>query len=165
MNSARKLLNLRSSSSSEFAADLERTNAQHALTKINILGLLSAAPRDFLTGQPIDASALFERSAPLTAIINSRQIPYSRTIANRIVTPSPPHRPISDALIDAEGEVSESHLITADTLQYLRDGNYQEFLALRADTVRDAVNSHVDRMAEWGARDSQAISDIIRSVA
>jgi hypothetical protein len=45
----------------------------------------------------------------------------------------------------------------------LRAGDLGGFLQRRGGLIEMLVRSHVDQMAEWGARDGQAISDMIRA--
>lgn len=164
IDAARQLLKLIPPISS-FEADISAVHAKHAMTKLNVLGLLSADPRDLRTGEPIDIRTILEAGSPVRPIVVDRTIPYVETMANRIVAAAGAARLIQHSISEAAVDILASHLITEDARELLAGRQYADFLAARAEAVSVAVKSHVDRMAEWGARDSQSISDIVRSVA
>lgn len=149
----------------EFVPDLGNVNLKHAMAKINVLGLLSAEPRDLLTGQRLEIRVLLEAGSPLRAIVTDHSAPMTRTMANRIVCSMRPGRSLQRALISAPPDVAASHLIGSDTHDFLLNGDYQQFLARRSEVVISVIGAHVERMSEWGARDGRSIADVIRSVA
>jgi hypothetical protein len=149
----------------EFAPDIGNVNLKHAMAKINVLGLLSAEPRDLQTGQRIEIRALLADGSPLRAIItDSLGLPTS-TMANRTVSAIKSGRPLRQALILAEPAVAATHLIGDDARDFLIADDYEQFLIRRSQTVSAVVSAHIERMSEWGARDGRSISEIIRSVA
>jgi len=150
---------------SDFTADLEKVNLNHAMTKINILGLLSAEPLDLTSHQPIDVARLLEKGSPLRTIITDRRSTYARTIANRMVASTSPSRLVGQALAHAAPEVAASHLVDGEAQELLLNGRLEEFLARRAEAVTEVIYRYVDSMAEWGARDGRSVADIIRSAA
>lgn len=74
-------------------------------------------------------------------------------------------RTLRRALAEAPTEVAESHLVDGDGRRMLAGGNLDAFLVHRSRAVTATVKQHLDRMAEWGARDGRSISDTIRTVA
>lgn len=164
MKAAGRLLAL-APRSAEFTADLRDTHLNHAMARISILGLLSARPRDLASGQPADATSLLAAGSPLQTVVADRQNPECGTMANRVI--ARPMRPpaLLRALSAASADVAASHLVDEQSQVLLRDGQYDEFLRRRAAVAARVIQSHVDSMAEWGARDGQSISDVVRSVA
>jgi hypothetical protein len=149
----------------DFVAELDRVHFNHAMTKINVLGLLSLSPRDLVTGEPVDVSRLLEAGSPLRPIIPDQDLNLAGTVANRVVALAGSPRALVAALTTADPEISWSHLVNTHAQDLLRRGRYERFLAWRAELLGPAIKRHVDRMAEWGARDGRAVADIIRSAA
>jgi hypothetical protein len=164
LESARNLLR-QVPSFPEIGADLNKVHFNHAMTKINVLGLLSAQPRDPRTKQPVDVVRLLQRGSPLRSIVNDEQLRLSQTLANRAVTDMGSGRVLRRALVEAGPEVAASHLIDDTAFILLVSLQFEEFLVRRELAVRAAVKRHIDRMAEWGARDGRSVADVIRSVA
>lgn len=164
IDAARSLLAL-TSSSQEFQVDLAKLHLNHAMSKLNILGLLSAGPMDIRTGQPIDIRALIDGGTPLQAIIEDARGPYGNSSANRIIAYPARSGVVRHALASTSRQVAASHLIDEYNQHLLSNEDDEEFLIGRSAAVGAAIAAHVDRMAEWGARDGRAITDIIRSVA
>jgi len=149
----------------DFVPDLSNVNLKHAMAKINVLGLLSAEPRDLQSGQRIEIRSLLENGSPLRMVITDQPELRMGTMANRIICSAKPGRSLQQALISATFDVAASHLIGSDAYESLLNGDYQQFLTQRSKLVSAVIGAHVERMAEWGARDGRSISDIIRSVA
>jgi hypothetical protein len=149
----------------DFAVELNQLHFGHAMTKINVLGLLSAEPRDLLTSQPIDVSRLLDGHNFLRKLANNASLPNTDTIANRVVATSGSGRTLQQALVAAGTDVAASHLVDSDGQRLLRNGLIKEFLARRAQAAGARIKAHVDDMAEWGARDGRSVADVIRTVA
>jgi hypothetical protein len=149
----------------EFVPDLGNVNLKHAMTKVNVLGFLSAEPRDLQTGQLIEIRTLLEDGSPLRSIIIDHAEILTGTIANRILYSMKSATWIQRALISAPPDIAASHLIASDGLVSLLNGDYRQFLVRRSEIVSGAIGMHVERMSERGARDGRSIADIIRSVA
>jgi Protein of unknown function DUF262 len=147
------------------AVELDRVHLNHAMTKINVLGLLSAEPRDLLTGEPIDLAGLLRDGSPLRMLVNDNSVPLTATLANRVVTHLGSGRKLRHALVEASPAVAASHLVDVDGQRLLAGGDLDAFLLHRADAVERTVKEHLDRMSEWGARDGRSIADAIRTVA
>jgi hypothetical protein len=149
----------------DFETELDKVHFNHAMTKINTLGLLSALPRDPDAGTPVDVARLLEVGSPLRTIVNGSGLPYANTMANRAIVEAGSGRPLSRALADAAPDVAASHLIDPPAQVLLSTGQAEAFLTRRGRLVAETVRLHVDRMAEWGARDRRTMADIIRSAA
>jgi hypothetical protein len=164
IDAARVLLTL-TSSSREFVVDLRKIHLNHAMSKLNVLGLLSAGPIDIRTGQPIDIRLLLDGGTPLQVIVEDARGPYGNSTANRIISFPAGSGVLRRALASSTRQVAASHLIDEFSQHLLSDGDDDNFLIGRSVAVQDVIAAHIDRMAEWGARDGRAITDIIRSVA
>lgn len=147
----------------DFMADLRKVNLNHAMTKINALGLLSAGPIDLLTGEPVEPGRLLEDGGLLHEIVAGPGAPAS--FANRAVTSAHRGRGLVAELLRASPDVRATHLVDEDGVRALSAGDASAFFAQRASLTEKAIRAHVARMAEWGARDSQEISAIVKSVA
>jgi hypothetical protein len=161
---ASELLNM-VQATQDFIPDLGNVNLKHAMAKINVLGLLSAGPRDLETGRSVEIRALLEGGSPLRAIIADHADLLTKTMANRVVSSTRSAKPLYHAIVSASPEVLASNLIGMDAQSSLISGDHAQFLIQRSELVGGAIREHVERMAEWGARDGKSISDIIRSVA
>jgi hypothetical protein len=153
--------------SSDFDPDLEKIRFDHPITKINVLGLLSVGPRDPASGEIVDAARLLEHErSPLQPILPDESHTRARSIANRVVMESGPSFSFPfRALVSATPEVAASHLVDAQAQRALAEKRFDDFLERRAEAAAKAIRTHVDNMAEWGARDGRAVSDILRTVA
>jgi hypothetical protein len=149
----------------DFAPELDKIHFNHAMTKINTLGLLSADPRDPVDGAPIDITRLLDLGSPLRSIVTDDGVPNAATIANRVVAAAGSPPSLAQTLAWAEPEIAASHLIDPATQLLLATGQLAEFLAKRARACTVAIRMHVDQMAEWGARDGRSTTDILRSAA
>ncbi len=164
LETARELLGM-VSASPDFIPDLSNVNLKHAAARINVLGLLSAEPRDFNTGQRIEIRTLLENGNPLRVIITDHSEPGTETMANRLIGPAKSGRSLRHAIMSASPDVVDSHLVGSDAYTSLVSGDYQQFLIQRSQLVSTTIGTHVERMSEWGARDGQRLASIIRSVA
>jgi hypothetical protein len=149
----------------DFTAELDKIHFNHAMAKLNVLGLLSVEPRDPISGEAIDVTRLLDQGSPLRPIVASDHLVQSGTIANRVVLASRDGRPIHQALVSASAEVAASHLIDEQSRQRLANGEWESFLELRTEACRSTITGHINRMAEWGARDGRSVSDLLRSAA
>ncbi|WKU04806.1 DUF262 domain-containing protein [Micromonospora sp. HUAS LYJ1] len=149
----------------DFAAELDKVHFNHAMTKLNTLGLLSAEPRNLVNGELIDVTLLLEQSRPLRSLIPEHAAPaITTTIANRFVLP-PGDKTPPLTLATVSPSIATSHLVSMEAQDLLAREDWAGFLALRAAECRRVITEHVNRMAEWGARDGRALSDILRSAA
>jgi hypothetical protein len=149
----------------DFTPELDKIHFNHAMAKINTLGLLSTDPLNPVDGTPIDVTRLLDLGSPLRPIVAEDGAVNSATIANRVVAPTGSTRSLARTLASAEPEVAASHLIDPDAQRLLATGQLAEFLARRADACAIAIRMHVNRMAEWGARDGHSVADLLRSAA
>lgn len=148
---------------SDFVVELNKTHFSHAMTKINVLGMLAANPLEPHTGQPVDVIRLLDAGKPLKAIFTKAPGSSATTLANRAIT-TLTGRYLDSILAAVSSDIAASHFIDEEA-QRLLHSDPEAFLARRSQTVSAAIKAHVNRMAEWGARDGQTIADIIRSVA
>ncbi|HET8684103.1 MAG TPA: DUF262 domain-containing protein [Micromonosporaceae bacterium] len=149
----------------DFVAELDKTHFNHAMTKISTLGLLSTDPVDLITGHTVDVARLMNSGSPLQKITNDEQTPGAKTIANRVIGSTGSGQLLRQRLARATPEVAASHLVDAEGQELLRSGDLESFLARRGVICEKIIKMHVERMAEWGARDGRSIADTIRSAA
>jgi hypothetical protein len=144
--------------------ELDKPHFGRAMTKINVLGLLAANPLDLRNGEPVDIVRLLEDGSPLRPIVKDSRTNLADSIANRTMTGIGAGQTVQQLLAQAAPDVAASHLV--DNLgQRLLIQDADEFLARRSGAATTLIKSHIDRMAEWGARDGRALSDLIHSVA
>jgi Protein of unknown function DUF262 len=149
----------------DFSPELDKIHFSHAMTKINVLGLFSANPLDPETGSPVNIAQLLEHGSPLIPIVYNDSGTLAGTIANRAITLAAQGRSLRTRLTSTTGDVAMSHLITPKAQQALARGAVDEFLAERAQLTAATIRGHVNEMAEWGARNGESISGMLRSVA
>ncbi|HET8641588.1 MAG TPA: DUF262 domain-containing protein, partial [Pseudonocardiaceae bacterium] len=149
----------------DFAPDLHKVHFRDAMAKISTLGLLSAEPRELDTGELVDVAGLLAARSPLHPILPDRSHPLSHTMANRAVASPGRGRLLRALITQASAVIAGSHLVDEKAKRLLLDERLSEFLEYRRDAVEKVVVGHVGDMAEWGARDGRAISDIVRTVA
>ncbi|WFE39085.1 DUF262 domain-containing protein [Micromonospora sp. WMMD998] len=147
----------------DFVAELDKVHFNHAMTKLNTLGLLSAEPRDPASGEILDVTRLLDHGSPLRPLL-SDDGPAGQTIANRLVLP-PGERLTADLMATVSPTVAASHLIDEAAQERLARADGDGFLHLRGGVCERTITGHVNRMAEWGARDGRATADILRQVA
>lgn len=149
----------------DFSPELDKIHFGHAMAKLNALGLLSAEPRDLTTGFPVDVTSLLERGGLLHAIVLGEISPLTGTIANRTIVAAGSGRLLQRQLANAPVDVAASHLVDPKAQGLLGTGDLDNFLNRRAEHATATIRRHVDSMAEWGARDGQSVSNMLRSVA
>jgi hypothetical protein len=150
-------------SATRFTATLDKVHFNQAITKINVLGLWSAEPREPSTGSPVDIARLLDHGNPLRPVFDDVDSPLAATVANRVIVTAGTAATLRQDLAQASSEVAESHLLDEHAQRLIADGSSQAFLELRAIALTRAIEQHVDRMAEWGARDGRSVSDLLRS--
>ncbi|WP_341719698.1 DUF262 domain-containing protein [Micromonospora sp. FIMYZ51] len=148
----------------DFIPELDKVHFNHAMTKISALGLLSMEPRSLASGEILDAARLLDSGSPLRPLLAEKGLPRLDTIANRLILP-PGERPDPTRLASATVSVAASQLVDERAQELLTRHRWIDFLAHRAEACDAVIRSHVDRMAEWGARDGRALTDILRPAA
>lgn len=146
--------------------DLGAVHMGHAGARVNLLGLLAAGPRDLVTGEPIPADSVVELTSMTQRIYAKAGGPLAKTFANRIVRTSRVPDTLS-ALVTSSPDVAASHLVDASAVELLLnndiENDIQAFLRHRAERVAEQIRRHLADMAEWGARDGQSVSDLLRT--
>lgn len=149
----------------DFTAELDKIHFNHAMTKLNVLGLLSAEPRDPANGDPVEIVQLLDDGSPLRSITTRKDLDLAATIADRTIIRSVPGGNLAQLLAAAPAAIAASHLIDEEGQQLLADGRHELFLHQRAITCVRTITDHVNQMAEWGARDGRSMVDVLRSAA
>ncbi len=160
VDSAQRIL-ARVQSYSDFLPELDKVHFGHAMAKLNVLGLLSFDPRDPDDGTPLPIGTLLDQGSPLRQIVPAKT-PLAATMANRAIALAS-GRALQRQLASATPDIAASHLVDEEAQRLLASGAFDTFLQRRAEAVTDVISDHVGGMAEWGARDGQAIRDLIRS--
>ncbi|MET7399834.1 DUF262 domain-containing protein [Dactylosporangium sp. NPDC005572] len=146
-----------------FTAELDKVHFNQAMAKINVLCLWSAEPREPATGTPVDIARLLDEGSPLRPIFEGTEPALAGTIANRVIAAQGPAATLRKELAAASPEVAESHLLDRTAQTLLAGPSPAAFLERRAAALTAAFERHVDRMAEWGARDGRSIADLLRT--
>jgi hypothetical protein len=139
--------------------DLFEIDFDHSRTaRLDVLGMLSLSPLDLVTGQPVAVAQLLDEGDPLCRPV----IPLEFPALSAHLVHGPTEAPLRDLLLEATLEQLASHGVTLDARAKLAAGDIQGFLADRADVLKGVIAQHIDRMAEWGARDDIRARDLMR---
>ncbi|MBK9034697.1 MAG: DUF262 domain-containing protein [Myxococcales bacterium] len=149
----------------------DRFDARAAATRLVFLGLAAQQPRlapaaDGATTMLDVAGAVrdFDRDAFRQIFPGSGGALSSP--ANRLLLPGPGSaRAALVGLLEADGDALpffHSHLIDGDAARALVDGDAERFVALRKAVIEKAVDTHADRLAEWGRSDRPSIEYLLR---
>jgi hypothetical protein len=147
-----------------FVAELDKVHFNHAMAKINTLCLWSAGPRDPASGIPIDITRLLDDGSPLRQVFGGAGAALAGTLANRVIVAPVPAATLRQQLAASSPEVASSHVVDEESQHLLRDQAAEAFLDRRAAALATVIERHVDRMAEWGARDGRSVADLLRAV-
>lgn len=146
-----------------------RFDARAARTRLALLTMAAAGPRDVREGSEIDVAALIEahdRDA-FVPVLGGRSHAAHRTAPwGRLL--HPPVRPseLRGAIAHAPRDVLASHLITDDAASALARGDDGAFLAARESALRGALRETADRYAGWsrGDHDRPSIRHLLATV-
>ncbi len=145
----------------QWKPDISQIPLNRAQAKVNILGLLSLAPRHLSHdrfGEPIDAAQLLESGGPLTPVLDDRSV-LGRGLANRLIQPLG-EVDIARLLVekDLDERVLASHCLDAELVRLLRQGRADDFLKRRAAEVEAIIHDHVQSRALFGFRDGPDVA-------
>lgn len=146
----------------------EPFNFRFASSKLQALALMDLEPRNFETGVLLDLGAFLDvpdRKISFPQLISSiagRHDGLIRSIANRLAHPI--RTGIRRLVLDVTDlNILNSHGITAEAIQALRDGKAPEFLSLRAEYLQSHFHSFFERHARWNEPDRPALSSLLVS--
>ncbi|SHN44162.1 GmrSD restriction endonuclease domain-containing protein [Cryptosporangium aurantiacum] len=133
--------------------------------KLILLGFLAQEPRDLRTGAILEPTQLLDAGPknPWRQVVTQSSSPLSKSAANRIVHGALGGTNVAAALTKVDQGIADSHLLDEAAVELLHQGRTDEFFEHRQLLVEAAINNHIDRMAEWGARDGRTIRDLMRS--
>ncbi len=140
-----------------------------ATSRVVMVALTTLAPKDLVTGAPIDVATLIEseKAQAYRALIPPRdQAPsVSRSAANRIIHPKDPaldHRLLERIeRSHRHDEVLASHAISPPAARAFAKGDIQAFLAARSRDVTRLVDDMGDRLAAWKRSDRPSINHLL----
>ncbi len=156
----------------------EPFNFRRAQSKLQALALMALGPRDFGTGLPLDASALFDADldepgdaestdsvsgATLTALLSSGRaadLDASKSVANRFAHPARSGLK-KQVLAMSDPAILLSHGIDTEAHLALANGQISGFLRLRAQWLERRFTAFFAQRARWGETDRQAISKLV----
>jgi hypothetical protein len=155
-----------------WSPDLAQVASNRALTRVNILGLISIEPKELRPEArelPVPAPAiapgelLDNRHKALLGVVPTTVFDgaVSRSIANRIVHPPVPGGDVVAAVLAASPDVRASHAIDETCTELLARGDWGAALQHRAEVVTDMIKDFVDDRAEWGALDRPTAAELI----
>lgn len=136
---------------------------RNARSKLMALALWKLQPRHLLTREPLRIEDLMAHGPPLHKIRELRKDDTGRrlSLANRLL-----HPPLAGGLVKAisaqrDLSILESHGLTIEALDALRQNNFSDFLAIREAYLIDHVHSFLVRRTQWRASDRPAIASLI----
>jgi len=146
----------------------QKFDARAADSRIVLVALSSLHPLDPENGKSINISDLIEEH-DLNAFrkIISIGTEITHGSSNRILLP-PIVKGVRKELIDLidrkgpSSKVLKSHCINENTAEFLRHGEFDEFLLCRGKLLTEIVNSYGSRLAAWDMSDRPSISYILQ---
>lgn len=149
----------------------ERFDARAVDSRIVLLGLNALEPRDLRTGRPIDVPALLEASdeRPFRNIVGA-PAELSISPANRALLPGSglARAEILECIDSSDSLFPEvarttlrSHAISDAAALALRDGDLDDFLEERKQTLEHQIGDFTAQMADWGANDRPSIDYLL----
>jgi hypothetical protein len=158
--------------SSERPATLreEAFNIRHASSRLLAITLAGLAPRDLLTGEPLDVPALLDSEEIVFPQIVGHKPPMVTdeearafsTVGNRLLHPVPGDSSLL-ALLEKgtlPSAVLASHGINRSALRLLHQGDRFGFLSSRSVTIEAAAEKLVASHAEWGHSNRPSIASM-----
>ncbi|KYG09900.1 hypothetical protein BE21_15410 [Sorangium cellulosum] len=166
--SVQRLLALAGTAPAEDIHHLDSFHFARARSKLQCCALASLGPRDLMSGELLDVTALF--SAPgeekVPTVLRGKLAEDERAsgLANRVLHPRLPTREMIKAITTTSDERTlASHAISGEARAALRAGNAAGFLALREAALCQTVKRYFQRQGEWNADDSPSLSSMIVS--
>lgn len=142
----------------------EPFNFRFAAGKLLALAMLDLKPRDMESGAPIDIGQDAEADAPdfpIPSIVKEGAAKNAlQGAANRLIHPQRAKLRQRLAAV-RDPELLASHGITEIAAQALRDGDADEFLARRADFLRDHCARFFDQHARWEESDRPSLKALL----
>lgn len=133
-----------------------RFDARAAGTRLALLAMAAAGPRDLRDGSGIDVAALLE-AHDLDAFVPvlSARSPAAQRAApwGRLLHPPVAPADLRVAIAHASAEVLASQLVSQRAATALARGMDEELLAAREQDLRDALRRTADRYAGWSRLD------------
>lgn len=160
--------------------DLGRFSAREATTKIVLCSWWDAGPRSPRTGEPYDrgqlARCLDERQTAgeaVQSLVVSSALPrqHRSHAANRVLMPADNGDGDDAELLLAErapedGDIElhavlESHAMTRHLVSLLADDKVADFVAERAELLRQRLHDFLGRMCEWGFESTPPLAGLV----
>ena len=138
-------------------------NLRTASTRVELLALLSLAPRNLMTGGTIDGPALLaeHRAKALIRIAPELRSGYAGPLSvTRLLHPIEKKPALFAALLEATPVVAESHAIPAAALDSLRRGDIGEFLEVRGRTISELFARYLASRTRWDETDRPSIRSL-----
>ncbi|HSL82662.1 MAG TPA: DUF262 domain-containing protein [Thermoanaerobaculia bacterium] len=137
--------------------------------RIVLATLAHFRPLDLQTGEPLDVGALIEEQGDraFVKIVKQASVEGARSAANRILQPkgTPVMRLLRQhqAAPEFRNTIAPSHSLSSKSLDLLGDGDLDEFVAVRGETLTEAVRHFASRMAAWEHSDRPSIEYLLRA--
>ncbi|HEV7509082.1 MAG TPA: DUF262 domain-containing protein [Thermoanaerobaculia bacterium] len=144
---------------------LQPFNFRHARTKLQLVALAALGPRHLATGEELDVAELCEQEdGPALRLSSKNRTLEEGGLANRILHPQVVGSSLRRQLaVVSDEKTLRSHLVSTDSQQALRQGDFAQFLRLRESDLHGYVDSFLDSKADWEAsdRDRPSLSSLM----
>lgn len=137
-------------------------------SRITLLALAHLHPLDLEKGEVIDVAAIIEKEdlGTFSRIVHRPALELARSPANRLL-----HSKVAQPLqllrsrisADLEDPVLASHAIDSRAAHLLTAGDWQGFLARRAEILTEEVRNLTERMAAWDHSDRPSVDYLLRA--
>lgn len=137
------------------AFSLTPFDLRRAQTRLQLVALAALRPRHLDRRGEIEITTLCDQpGGPAVRIVPEDRAPEAMGLANRLLHPILEEGRLREHLIGCDdARVLQSHLVSWETLQALRDGDFARFLRLRETDLRNYLERFLDSQAEWRASD------------
>ncbi len=128
-------------------------DARRASSRTALIALLSYEPRDLVTGEVLDTSAVFDRweAKAIRHVVNHTEEPLRGGIVNRIVHPL--GQPVRRLVAVADRKLLSTHAISLDAFEALHDRDFGAFFENRRLLLRARLEVLAEKNACWNPPD------------
>lgn len=149
-------------------------SARTVASRLTMLMVAFEKPRHLETGSSLDLAELLDEQgadafARWASSHDGNTSKWTRSIANRTLHPLEGEGSLSRLVVNrvrdrgVDDPVLRSHLVDATAAEFLLEGDVENFLRQRADTLRQKIEEIGKRMAGWEKNDRPSIEYLLQS--